>query len=320
MTRAFYQFELSMVIARHVAKVLKLPGLFLGAWHDTTIEYIHLSHTTNAPGFQRQCVVLKCNDDLYGMFIFVSSRVSSIVKLPDANPVFTLLKKHRTFMGDETVQFNNYNLNATLMFSGGMIRHYIRNPHMAEPHVVALRDAHFAIFTQIESQIEQNQQVLSPPANFKGQLPVEAGSFLRRYHRLRYVGQSGLFGQADAPHDTEYILDLRVYGRENSNDYCFVKTRHFFRGLIDCCWEHKRSDTNKKQILDLKAPEVDWYSLMDAAQNYVFRGHMIALEISMNISTVDNDRHLLLELSDDKRDAPEIWHVLKTLIAQFPEG
>ena len=309
-----YEFIFPLKLANYIARVLDLPGLFVGTYRDTRIEYIHLTNATSQWGAkQNQCLVLKTHEGLYGMEIFAGGDISPFVRLPDKDPLFDLLKKYRDFPdGDGGKQSR---LLSRILFPGGLITHDIKSPRNAGDPSAQLAAEYEGMLMTIEQQVRKRRNHLSKKTSLKALPGNDTSNYIYRYRSLNDFGQSSLFGQPDAPHDTEYMLQLRFYGRTERSDYLFVKTPRFFRGMVHDLSGYRR---DKDVILDLIEPDVDWIQLIQASYSVRSRTRN-AVEISVLLSTQHHDFVTLFMPADEQYAVPELWHVLKMLIAQFPE-
>ncbi|MGB1285252.1 MAG: hypothetical protein ACPG7F_01865 [Aggregatilineales bacterium] len=311
-------FNLPMTLANHIAQALDLPGLFLGTYGDTTIEYMHLTHSISAWGTtQNQCFILKSNHGLYGMEIFAGGNISSLVKLPDGDPVFDLLKKYKHFPDGEVDEKSKSRLFATFMFPGGVVNHIIQSPTQAGYPSADLYAGYQGMLMNIELQMERNRGILTPPIELSD-LPGDAtAGFVHRYRILTFFEQSGLFEQAEAPHDTEYLLI--VSHRETKKTYICVKTKTYLRVL---CQIH-RTPLNDNWIIDLNIVKIDWKYVLPEVTREHHRIRTLKPGI-VHINFLDKDTNYRCQLSapadyDHKEVSLQLWHILQDFFAQFPE-
>ena len=291
-------------LTNYVARALDLPGLFLGTFGDTTIEYMHSTHAISSWGArQNQCLMLKTNHGVYGVEILAGGNVLPLVKLPEADPLYDLLKKYRRFPDAE--DYNESRLFSTLLFPGGVVAHEIINARNA-PHPSPELDAQLeGMLMDIELKLGKPRNRLSEQTSLSS-LSGSKGSFIECYRHLAAFGQSGLFGQPAAPHDTEYLLTVTL----NNRLYSFVKTGQFFRGL--------REQIDTSNMLDLTEPDVIWRDLIEQATVTGTQPHNARLG-HIQLWLPQEQAGGYFKMPDNDADVTELWHVLNALVAQFPE-
>lgn len=260
--------RLPLPLADHIARVCNLPGLFVGIYGDTTIEYIWVGQIEYAFDFEdgitpSPCIVIKSNKWLRATIgIAFNDRTSAIVEIENwDNNVQMLLDQHADFPDIVTV-FDGYSLNLAY-FSQKVSRSYhLSNPDSQGAESKKLDEAYRRTVAHIATEIDAGEfiegssydylQVLAqerslinniqsqnsePKKYFKGFLdPIDFVSLLQYVHPL---GLSGLFGQDSAPHDLEYLVLVHEgNGHRHVSDkpypMLFVKTHRWLRaGYFD---------------------------------------------------------------------------------------
>ena len=297
------QFELPLTLANYIADYLDLPGLFFGTYEGIHVEYMHLTHIYRY-GLQHQCIVIKAHGTIYGMIAYNGDEgISEIIELPAYDPIFELLKKHRDFPSG--TYSSNGVLYSRFIFPGGMTRHTLVDPAGTGYPSIELDIEHHIL---IKHLTEKTHEYIHIPG-----LKDDESSFIRRHWLLVHCGQSSLFGQPEAPHDTVYLLTLDIYQGRNRSSCLFLKTRHDFQGIFSLY------DSDKEMMLPLHEPDVDWRSLIkDAAKMSPMSN--VVLRCRVILSFARDEQAVTFVLNHYQQDTPKLWYVLKTLIAQFPEG
>ena len=309
-------YEFTIRFTNHIAHSMGLPGLFLGTFGKVSIEYIHLTtRIIGHNGLKPQCIVVKTNQALYGMTIDIKGLISPLVRLSTPDRIFALLKKYRKF--PDVIEPGDA-LESKLIFSGGHVSHTIHHPTGSAEPSPALAAAYEQLLNEITLKSADPQNTLSAATHYQDLPDNEVGQFIEhRYMILQQFGLSGLFGQPEAPHDTEYILQIS----HNYRYYTFVKTAHTCYGkYVD--WKQRLINADDGTIIDdVTIAEVDWQALIEVISPFpgVALGDQIKL-MSVSLRLADSYQHALFEPDENSEDIPEIWHLLKPLIAQFPEG
>ena len=310
--------EIPLTLANYIADYLDLPGLFLGKWGDKRIEYIHLSQNTGP-----ECLVLKMNGIIYAMLLSAGG-IRTLRKLPGDDAIFNLLKTYQQFPSTETTGGMIKTLRATLLFPGGIVQHKINAPSLSGPPSTDLDAAHDNLIKYLLSTM-QSQHFL----RIKG-LHSGDGSFLKRYQLLSRFGQSGLFGQPSAPHDTEYLLIVDFHPLQTTqlqSKFLFLKTKRDFRGLTARTTHATYSmghvstscQSEDEILLELTDPDVNWRMLIEDAHQHP-QASEIKMACSVHLLLIDKELACTFTVpTDEQYTVPALWHVLKTLIAQFPE-
>ena len=298
-------FDMSRKLEMHIALACGLPGLFLGTYGDTTIEYMHVS--SQMGGWRRAgplCVVIKSNHWLRGIMLSGDMQVSALVSL-NADPVFELLKRHRYFPARNGVSDARH-LMVNFLFKGGYRHHFVDAPAQAKAPTPQLYDACLSMIDMIKTASDNAAAIVSSAQKYDD-LPGNSteqrfGGFATRHFRMTKFGQSGLFEQPDAPHDTEYML--QVDNHEQTIYLVIMKTRRFFRV------------SGYKKLLDFDAPDVDWKALLQAAhQPKLRRGDKNVLTVIL--STKEDDLTAHFKIPQAGEDAPALWHILNDYIMQL---
>ena len=327
---------LPMKIANYIARACDLPGLFLGTFDETHIEYIYTIQEFQEWGIEsgEACILVKSNHWLRGMII-EERRFSALVNLDGDDPVFELLKRHKKFpYGNLRDNDDGKSLHVNLLFKNGSASTLISSLTTAPVPSSDLLLAYQQMLTKIKTQAHNPTSIIAPGKKFTAtrfiypDMPAEdrsvQGYFDQRFRYLMHFGQSGLFGYPDAPHDTAYLLLLVISNTGTAQHYAFVKTKRFFRGL-----HYKEKKYTRQKIhhpvllLDVEEPNIDWEAFIQKAAHYTHYARGSRRTVDISLFRRDGDFTATFTLPDHNTPNvpdPEIWEVLKVLIAQFPEG
>ena len=308
----------SVQVANRIAAYLDIPNLFIGTHQDTRIDYLHVSYyqTRYVSSVLAQCIVIKSSRGLIGTLLDTKGTLFPIVQLPDEadDPLYDLLKRYKQFP-DGVPAPRVTGLAVLFHFEQGMLQYYIYDPRFAADPSKQLFEAYVRLERQIRSQFQNAEAILPEPAQLPPSNPIiddsRFNSFARRCKIMAIFGQSGLFDELDTPHDTEYLLECEVL----AYTFIFIKTRQFFRGI-----RYGRDGEYRPGVdpmLDMEAPDEDLIAL--------FTEQPLPVPVSRKTIFVRNclsvkDGDLFADLTViPEEDSPALWHVLKTLIEQFPE-
>ena len=309
-------------LANHIAKSCGLPGMFLGTYGETRIQYIYLCHTTDQIPEPVLCCVIQSNQGRRGFTMTDAGEVSALVNLPDEDSFFDVLKTYRDFPDEFDAWWSSRatGLNVSLLFPGGVIEHELHNAVDAGEPSFALYQAYTKMAAMLNTHLKDPAAMVAPGFNYR-QLPGvdfknDMDSFIERYGYLSIFGQSGLFGQLDAPHDTEFLLEIN----QSRGIHVFIKTRRYFRGV------YIRGDYDPLHypVFELEAPDVDWDTLIQSAEDtsvphgkiQPFRSY-----VDVHYSSKDADSYVRFNsLKPVEHPAfAELWQAVQALIAQFPD-
>ena len=319
-----------MFLANHIASICNLPGLFLGTYRDVTIEYIHYSHHLCKGRKIDRAIYIVIKSNRWRRALRIDNvelewreEISPLIELPGDDFMFDLFKRYRTFPSEQPAERRVFRLSTAFLFQGGTQQHLIWQPDTAPEPSRALNQAFIRLRKEINAQIDNPSAYLSATENYDNLANQDIKKlrtfFMRRYAILARFGQSGLFGQSEAPHDTEYILT--ILDNVNRCGFYFVKTSTFFRGIRQNYGETYRS--GKDMILDCEVLDVDWVAMIDAVSQLrrLPRRDKLRGDLFVEFGLPETDTLTIMYENDiaTYEDVACLWQAVQALIVQFPE-
>lgn len=343
--------RLPIPLANHIAKVCGLPGLFIGEYEGTAIEYIWVAKFEGAFDLRHGIIpsliiVIESNQWTRGIFahggksVSTSDKVSAIVDLSDwGDTVNNILQAHDKIPRDESDTFalDGYTLAVAYLTSSKSNSYYISNPESHSKVAYRLDVELTSIRYKIISSIKQNEIIEGSQFNYIEMLnsvghqtrlsPFVSPSrvetrhyilqriplgFLQIYKYVHKFQLSGLFHSGTNPHDLEYILLVHIV--DGGEKLYFLEDWNY---VIVKTSRWLRGGRYRRSIdypmVDIPDEHTNWKSLINNLGGYIQADSERKVHIVRFIESTNQTFGEYDEL-DTSPKSVEAWHKIENLI------
>jgi hypothetical protein len=295
-------------LAKHIAKALGTPSLYIGEFNGLEIKYIWFLTHADAWHFPfYSTIVISSNKWLRAMNIdWGLQETTKIVDISETDDeIVKLLKQHENFDSNDLGVLDGSLISFAFVSKDEIRFQVITNPDLGKPETLEFQEVISKMGGLVHKQSEQSQNVVSRAITIRNY----DGDFMNFLRFAQHFGLSGLFGQSQEPHNLEFILDLRL--RYQGKYYVFVKTASWFRAA-------QFGINYIDRIANLSYFEHDWQKLIkqhkserDEVQNVV-----------IDIIFYCEGKAVQTQLYQSKaHDVPSpLWNALRPLIEQIKEA
>lgn len=292
--------NISMQLAEQIAKACGLPSLYIGEFNGLEINYIWTMTFENAWSSPFDSIIfISSNKWLRALGVdWRKEKASYFLELGgQSDPIMPLFKEHQDFPDPDGL-LDGYALRVNIFEKGDFRDFSVAYPNDATTSKQLL-ETYEKLFETMREQYENNQNIIAQNFSIRDNIQSDFSDLLR-YSGL--FGLSGLFEEIDAPHDLEYILELR----QGTYYYVFVKTRRWFRGV------KLHAYYPKSPILELSPVEVNWKELILKRQPKAY-GFTAWIRLLQKAGTLKEG---FKDLLNSDIESP-LWDVLRPLMKQL---